>query len=101
MNPAANTRREIYCRSYCESFQPLITEDGTLLCGRCHSVLVRRNLQGLTYCEDCREYRDAFEEPVHTPLPGDESNRGYVFADVVCNVCNSILATVREPEQGE
>ena len=66
MNPAANTHREIYCRSYCESFQPLSTGDGTLLCGRCHSILVRRNPQGFVFCEEnCGEYRDVFEEPLH------------------------------------
>ena len=98
-DPAANTCREIFCRSYCDSFQPLIIENGTMLCGHCHSVLARRNTQGLMYCEDCREYRDVFEESLHAPVPADERSRGYVFADVVCKHCCSILATVRESKQ--
>ena len=70
-----------------------------LLCGHCRSVLARRNTQGLMYCEDCGDYRNFFEEPLHAPAPSDEPNHGYVFGDVVCTGCYSIIVTVREAAQ--
>jgi hypothetical protein len=89
--------RQIYCRSYCRSFQPLIVENASLICGRCYSVLGRQSAQGLMYCENCGEYRKFFEGPLHAPPA--EQGCGYVFGELVCIHCATILATVRELEQ--
>lgn len=94
------TPREISC-DHCNSFQRLGVDNGNLVCGRCNSVIARRNAEGLLYCKECMEYQQFFEQPPHPMLARDQRNQGYVLGDIVCSCCHFIIAVVREPAARE